>query len=108
MEQVAALGAFFKSLLPGVFGAAVSDFIRLNITKEDATRQQRIFTFIFGVVMAKVFGGAAIEFYKIPFDSWGGVAISVTCAMFGMAVVTQLFIQIPAIIEAARKKITGN
>jgi hypothetical protein len=108
MEQMAAISAFFKGIMPVTFGAAVSAFIQFKVVNDDSTTLERWITFFCGVGLAHVLGGAAIEHYLIPAASMTATAIKVLTAIFAMSAITQAYIQIPVIITSLRKKFTGN
>jgi hypothetical protein len=106
MEQLAAtVGAFLKGIMPVTFGAAVSAFIQFKVVKDDSNLWERWGTFFFGVGLAHVFGGAAIEYYMIPEESMTATAIKVLTAIFVMSAATQAYIQIPALAKGLRVKI---
>lgn len=106
-----ALLAKLSSLAGGIIPAAIGSALSLYVGKEKNKalgRCELFLVFLFGIFLAHYLGGFAIEYSNIKHDSISADAIKLTTGLIGMAVVTNLMVQIPLAFEAARKKWLGE
>ena len=100
------IGAWVMSLVPAALGSALSIFLGKE-TKE-FSKFAIFFTFIFGISLAHLLGGAAIEYWQINPLSFIASSIQVSIGFMGMAVLAESKIQIPLAFAALRKKFLGE
>ena len=98
------IGAWLSSLAPAVIGSLIS----LRFSPDNSTPFQRLTTFLIGVSLSYFIGGAILEHFGIDYKSFTADAIKLTIGLFGMAITTQLMIQIPEILSSVRKKFIGE
>ena len=95
------------SLIPAALGSALSIF--LGKEKMGGLTKLEIFcTFIFGVSLAHLLGGAAIEYWRINPLSFIASSIQVSVGFMGMAVLAEAKLQVPLAITAIRRKLLGE
>lgn len=94
---------WFIGLLPAIIGAAIS----LRLSSEKASYFQRFLTFTAGVTVAHICGTAIVDYFHVAKDTMIDEAIVLVFGLFGMSTFTQVYNQIPAIVSAIRKKLTG-
>ena len=95
------------ALIPAAIGSALSIF--LGKDKMQMLTPFEVFcTFVFGVSLAHLLGGAAIEYAHIDPLSFIASAIQVTIGFMGMAVLAEAKIQVPLAITSLRKKLFGE
>lgn len=107
MEFIVAIKTWASSSIP----AAIGSLLALYVGREKNAKMTRIelfAVFIFGVALAHYLGGAAIEYTKIDHISLTADAIKLTVGLLGMAVLTNIFDQVPIAITALRKKWMGE
>lgn len=107
MEYLVAI----KTWLSGLFPAAIGSALSLYIGKDKNSNMGKVelfAVFLFGIFIAHYLGGAGIEYSKIDHHSLTADAIKLTTGLIGMAVLTNLMVQIPLAFEAARKKWLGE
>jgi len=102
---LAKICTFLAALFPGALGVLLSLFIKKS---EALTRIERVLTFIFGVSIAYLIGGAIIEYFKLIPTSFIAYTINFFVGFLGMASLAQLLISVPKIVETLRKKYIGD
>jgi hypothetical protein len=113
MEQIT-LGKLFLwllSIVPAALGALLSIVIRKErviIRNEKLAKVEPFITFLFGVSIAYFFGGAFIEQFHIPPNSFSADSIKLAMGLFGMGILSEGMIQIPLAVTALRKKFLGE
>ena len=106
-----AIMAKITALLSGIIPAAIGSALSLYVGKDKNKAMGRVelfIVFLFGIFLAHYIGGFAIEYSDIDHASISADAIKLTTGLIGMAVVTNLMVQIPLAFEAARKKWLGE
>lgn len=107
MEYLIAVKAWLGGIVPAAIGSALSLYIGKD--KNSAMGRYELFAvFLFGIMIAHYLGGAAIEYSRIDHISLTADAIKLTTGLIGMAVLTNLMVQIPLAFAAARKKWLGE
>jgi hypothetical protein len=113
MEQItlgkAVLWLF--GFIPAALGALLSLVFRrepLQIKNEKLAKVEPLISFLFGVSIAYFFGGACIEKFQIPPESFSADSIKVALGLFGIGTLTEAMKQIPLAITALRKKFLGE
>lgn len=106
METILAkIGAWFGAIFPAALGSALALFIN---KAQKLSKLDLILTFIFGINMAHILGGAAIEHWHIDPRSFIASAIQFTIGLMGMATLAQVMLQLPLVISGLRKKYIGG
>jgi hypothetical protein len=113
MEQITLgkLLLWLLSIVPAALGALLSIVIRKErviIKNEKIAKVEPFITFLFGVSIAYFFGGAAIEQFNIPYDSFSADSIKLAFGLFGMGIISEAMIQLPLGVAALRKKFLGE
>lgn len=108
MESVCVkLWVWLLSLIPAAIGSALSIF--LGKEKMQGFSRFEIFcTFVFGVCLAHLLGGAAIEHWRINPLSFIASSIQVGIGFMGMAILAEAKLQVPLAITAIRRKLLGE
>ena len=107
MESIMAkVWIWIISLVPAAIGSGLSLFLGKD------TKQLSYFvilsTFLFGIGLAHLLGGAAIEYWHIDPLSYIASSIQVSIGFMGMAILAELKLQLPVMISAIRKKFIGE
>jgi len=102
---LAKLTLWLGAIFPAALGSALSIYMN-DVTK--LTKTKMVITFIFGVNVAYIIGGALIEYFKILPVSYIAAFILFTSGLMGMAILAEIMLQMPTIVTAVRKKILGN
>lgn len=107
MESIfAKVWLWLVSLIPAAIGSGLSIFLGKE-TK--ALSPLVIFcTFVFGISLAHLLGGAAIEHWDIDPLSYIASSIRVSIGFMGMAVLAETKIQLPLLITQLRKRFLGE
>ena len=106
MEAVVAkVGAWIGAIFPAALGSALAIF--MNKTAE-LSRGEKVCSFLFGANIAHILGGAAIEFWVLEPMSFIASAIQFTVGLMGMAVLAQVMLLIPKIVDTLRRKYIGE
>lgn len=106
MESLIVVKGWISAHIPAVIGSGISLLVSKEKTK--AMRKIELFLVFFsGILISYYLGGWVIEYFSIPLISPTADAIKFTIGLIGMAVVANVTIQIPLILEAIRKKWLG-
>jgi len=107
VEALLAIKGWIGAAIPAAIGSLLSLYVSKDKTA-NMKRWELFLVFCFGIALAHYLGGAAIEYSKIDPHSLTADSIKITVATFGMAIITNVFTQLPLAIEGLRKKWTGN
>lgn len=101
------VGGWLWALFPAALGSSLSIFLGKDKMQEFS--KMAIFcTFFFGVSLAHLLGGAAIEYWGIKPISFIASSIQVSIGFMGMAVLAEAKLQVPLAITAIRRKLLGD
>ena len=101
------VGMWLYNIFPLILGSAISVFVGRKKMAE-LSKQDIWLTFIFGIGIAWLFGGVMLNYFDVDKKSDEARAIYGAIAFIGMAILTEVQIQVPLAITAMRKKWLGE
>lgn len=101
------IAKYLSSILPSAIGSAIAIYINRK-KLQDRPSYEWICSFFGGTYLGHSFGGGAIEYWSINYNSYSADSIKITVAIFSMAIITEVFIQLPDWLSAARQKWLGK
>lgn len=95
------------ALFPAAVGSSLSIFLGKD-KMQGFNKFEICCTFFFGVSLAHLIGGAAIEYWHINPLGFIASSIQVSIGFMGMAVLAEAKLQVPLAITAIRRKLLGE
>jgi len=107
LESLIVIKGWIVAHVPAAIGSALSLYVSREKTAN--MRKIEIFgVFFAGIAIAHYIGGGAIEYSDISADSLIADSIKMTVGLIGMALVTNIVIQVPLVLSAIRRKWLGE
>lgn len=108
MESSSIALAGILKWIAGIVPSAIGSALSLKFSGCRGSILEILIMFVAGLCLSYYLGGATIEYFNIQHPSFVADAVKLTWGLFGMGVVNQLYIQIPEIFSALRRKFAGS
>lgn len=101
---LAKLGAALYNLFPAIIGLLIS----MLSSKEENSKLMIGITLVLGIGVAHYLGHATIQIFDVQQESPVASGIIFLYGLFGLAIIREIFNQIPSVIRATIKRFIGE